>query len=162
MGNLFSTKKYDKLDEYASTYTDYKEYTELDDIEGLRQSLYSLRNEMNTIIGDLQKKIELLNTDVSKLTNNVLNNRKMLNDQTKLMDANEIQLESMQKLLENKFKLYNKDLDSLLNNDKILLKKIETLNPEINNDTENNEEITDLIKSSYIESNIEYSSFINQ
>lgn len=162
MGNLFSTKKYDKLDEYASTYTDYKEYTELDDIEGLRQSLYSLRNEMNTIIGDLQKKIELLNTDVSKLTNNVLNNRKILNDQTKLMDANEIQLESMQKLLENKFKLYNKDLDSLLNNDKILLKKIETLNPEINNDTENNEEITDLIKSSYIESNIEYSSFINQ
>ena len=162
MGNLFSTKKYDKLDEYASTYTDYREYTELDDIEGLRQSLYSLRNEMNTIIGDLQKKIELLNTDVSKLTNNVLNNRKILNEQTKLMDANEIQLESMQKLLENKFKLYNKDLDSLLNNDKILLKKIETLNPEINNDTENNEEITDLIKSSYIESNIEYSSFINQ
>ena len=161
MGNLFSSKK-DKLNDYAIKFADYQEHTDIDDIDGLRHSIYALRNEMNTILEDLQKKIQNLKSDINTINNSLTKNSKEINEQSRLIDASEIQLESIQELIDNKFKLYNKDLEALLNNDKLLLKKMELLYPESNNQNEKNEEITDLIKSSYMESNVEYCSFINQ
>ena len=111
---------------------------------------------------------------------------------------------SIQEVFENKFKTYSNDLESLLNNDKVLLKKIESLHPKtlkthskkgiggsgagagaggvggsgagggVDDDSDNDycvrdgngdsddNNFSDLIASSYIESNIEFSSFINQ
>ena len=161
MGNLFTKKsKLNKLNEYAVNFVDYQQYTDLDDIDGLKHSIYDLRNEMNTIIEDLQKKLQNLKIEINDINNSIIKNNQNINNYSKLVESSDIQLESMQELIANKFKLYNKDLEALLNNDKLLLRKMELLNPDIKN--ENTEEITDLIKSSYMESNVEYCSFINQ
>lgn len=158
MGNLFAKKN--KLNEYAVNFVDYQQYTDLDDIDGLKHSIYDLRNEMNTIVEDLQKKLQNLKIEINDINNSIIKNNQNINNYSKLVESSDIQLESMQELIANKFKLYNKDLEALLNNDKLLLRKMELLNPDIKN--ENTEEITDLIKSSYMESNVEYCSFINQ
>ena len=115
---------------------------------------------MNTIVEDLQKKLQNLKIEINDINNSIIKNNQNINNYSKLVESSDIQLESMQELIANKFKLYNKDLEALLNNDKLLLRKMELLNPDIKN--ENTEEITDLIKSSYMESNVEYCSFINQ
>lgn len=204
MGNLLSSKKkqYKALDDYASQYTDYHSYTELDDLDGLRKSIFTIREEMSSKNKELYASIQSLETNINQFNNTIIHQNTTINNQTHLIEASQIQLGSIQEVFENKFKTYSNDLESLLNNDKVLLKKIESLHPEtlkthskkgigggsgvdgggggvdggvndygvddggcdggVDGDDDDDNNFSDLIASSYIESNIEFSSFINQ
>jgi hypothetical protein len=160
MGGLLSTKKsYERLNEYATNYAGY-EINEIEinaryneQINNIKQNLHSNLNDINNKLSYLIEKNKELEKEIQKKDTII---KKLENEN----ESTEIHLNALSKLLEQRFDIYNKDLDALLKNDKIILKKIEELHPEIKDSTITNNS-TNIIKNSFLESNIEYSSFIN-
>jgi hypothetical protein len=160
MGGLLSKKKsYEKLNEYAANYTNY----EINEIElnakyneqviNIKQNLQSSLNDINNKLAFLKEKNREIEKDIHRKDIII---KKLENEN----ESTEIHLNALSKLLEQRFDIYNKDLEALLKNDKIILKKIEELHPDIK-DSEKLTNSISIIKNSFLESNIEYSSFIN-
>ena len=110
-----------------------------------------------TVFNDLQLKNTNLRNKCNELEKIISNqNQKILQIENKY-ESMEIHIDSITKLLDSRLESFNKDLEALLNNDKLLLNKIEELHPELKSNNQINS-----IKNSFLESHTEYSSFINE
>ena len=155
MGNFLSNKKYTKLDEYAH----YAGYTDNSDIaiHNFNNDIVNVKQMTQTVFNDLQLKNTNLRNKCNELEKIISNqNQKILQIENKY-ESMEIHIDSITKLLDSRLESFNKDLEALLNNDKLLLNKIEELHPELKSNNQINS-----IKNSFLESHTEYSSFINE
>lgn len=163
MGSLLSkNKSYHQLDEYAIKYAGYQN---TNDDEGLNDNfnndIINIKQDIRSCFNEINKKLSFFKEKHIEFEKELQKRDKLINILEHKNESNEIHLTAITKLLEERFDIYNKDLESLLKNDKIILKKIEELHPEIRNSKKASNSI-DIIKNSFLESNIEYSSFINE
>ena len=156
MGNILNKNKYTKLDEYA----DYAGFSSNRDIsfQNFNNDLINIKQMTQSTFNDLHQKYTIIRNKNKELEKIILNQNNIITDIKNKIDSNEIHMNSMSNILDNKFDSYNKDLEALLTNDKLLLNKIQELYPDL---IDNNSKINS-IKNSYLESNTEYSSFINE
>ena len=160
MGNLLSRKRsYDKLNDYAYKYAGYE--TEYDESK-FNNDIIDLKQHINSVTTEFNQKIMYLKNNIVELKRDINNKDKIIDKLNGDKENLEIHLNALSELLDNKFDTVNKDLESLLNNDKLLLTKIEELHPEINESNKYKKSNLDVIKNSFLESNTEYSSFINE
>jgi DNA repair exonuclease SbcCD ATPase subunit len=166
MGGLLSKKKpYEKLDEYAIKYAGFDEHNCDDNNFGLVESktneITNIRQDIHNCFNQINNKLSFFNEKTLELEKDLIIKDNLIKKLQNENQSIEIHFNALNKLLEQRFNIYDKDLDSLLKNDKIILKKIEELHPEIKNTSKSIASI-DIIKNSFLESNIEYSSFINE
>ena len=119
-----------------------------------------IKQNLQSSLNDIHHKISFLKERNNQLEKEIKNRDDIIKKLQNENESTEIHLTALSKLLEQRFDIYNKDLEGLLKNDKIILKKIEELHPEIK-DSKLLKNSTDIVKNSFLESNIEYSSFIN-
>lgn len=161
MGNLLSKKRsYDKLNDYAHKYAGYD--SEFDNSK-FNNDIIDLKQHMNSMMSEFNQKILYLKNKIVDLEEDINNKDTIIDKLNNDKENLEIHLNALSELLDNKFDIVNKDLESLLNNDKLLLTRIEELHPEISeSDQISKKSNLDIIKNSFLESNTEYSSFINE
>ena len=160
MGGFLSKKKnYEKLNNYATSYAGY-EISEIEMNAKFNEQMISIKQNFQSSLNDINNKISYLKEKNKELEKEIQNRDIIIKKLENENESTEIHLTALSKLLEQRFDIYNKDLEALLKNDKIILKKIEELHPEMSNSKVLNNG-TDIIKNSFLESNIEYSSFIN-
>ena len=160
MGGFLSKKKnYEKLNNYATSYAGY-EISEIEMNAKFNEQMISIKQNFQSSLNDINNKISYLKEKNKELEKEIQNRDITIKKLENENESTEIHLTALSKLLEQRFDIYNKDLEALLKNDKIILKKIEELHPEMRNSKVLNNS-TDIIKNSFLESNIEYSSFIN-
>ena len=160
MGGFLSKKKsYEKLNEYATNYASY-EINEIELNAKYNEQFINIKQNLQSTLNDINNKISFLKEKNIEIEKEIQRKDIILKKLENENESTEIHLNALSKLLEQRFDIYNKDLEALLKNDKIILKKIEELHPEIKDSKKYNIS-TDIIKNSFLESNIEYSSFIN-
>jgi predicted nucleic acid-binding Zn-ribbon protein len=161
MGNLLSKKRsYAKLNDYAHKYAGYD--PEFDNSK-FNNDIIDLKQHMNSMMSEFNQKILYLRNKIVDLEEDINNKDTIIDKLNNDKENLEIHLNALSELLDNKFDIVNKDLESLLNNDKLLLTRIEELHPEISeSDHISKKSNLDIIKNSFLESNTEYSSFINE
>ena len=158
-GFLSKNKTYEKLNDYATSYAGY-EISEIEMNAKFNEQMISIKQNFQSSLNDINNKISYLKEKNKELEKEIQNKDIIIKKLENENESTEIHLTALSKLLEQRFDIYNKDLEALLKNDKIILKKIEELHPEMKNSKILNNS-TDIIKNSFLESNIEYSSFIN-
>jgi hypothetical protein len=160
MGGFLSKKNsYEKLNEYATNYASY-EINEIELNGKYNEQIINIKQNLQSSLNDINNKISFLKQKNIEIEKEIQRKDIILKKLENENESTEIHLNALSKLLEQRFDIYNKDLEALLKNDKIILKKIEELHPEITDSKKYNIS-TDIIKNSFLESNIEYSSFIN-
>lgn len=158
-GYLSKNKNYERLNDYATSYASY-DINEIELNAKFNEQMIIIKQNLQSCLNDINNKISYLNDGNKELEKEIQKKDIIIKKLENENESIQIHLNALGKLLEQRFDIYNKDLDALLKNDKIILKKIEELHPEMKDSTKINSNI-DIIKNSFLESNIEYSSFIN-
>ena len=113
MGNLITKKKQYRQLEFIH---DDSQYQEFDDIDGLQKQIDNLKDTLKTLNEDFTYIIKKLNKDLIKLNNKY---------DTKSVIIKE---------LEEKMNVHDNDLETLLNNDKVLNARINIIEEKVKYD----------------------------
>ena len=131
MGGFLSKKKnYEKLNDYATSYAGY-EINEIEINAKFNEQMICIKQNLQSSLNDIHHKISFLKERNNQLEKEIKNRDDIIKKLQNENESTEIHLNALSKLLEQRFDIYNKDLEGLLKNDKIILKKIEELHPEI-------------------------------